>query len=271
MKKTARFMTVTPDQATTWLEKNTSNRKVRGWWVSALKLAILRGEWKVTHQGVAFTASGRLLDGQHRLMAIVAADKPCEMLVVTGLDESAFMVIDAGVKRSVSDLTGLDKRSAEVARLAVQFTFPGSASTSSQLVLDVANACTDELHSELLNVCRSTIRYYSSAPMRLAAISLVMNGYDKEQVFSQYANLVYQNFNEMSPLAQSLVRQVNRDNLVSAKSIETFVRGFKTMNPKNSALNMLKVSDAEVKGTLKNLREMILTAVESTQKLEKAA
>lgn len=69
--KTAKFELVTPKMAAEWLKLNTANRKLRRWWASAIASAIKRGEYVCTHQGVAFSASGVLLDGQHRLVAIV--------------------------------------------------------------------------------------------------------------------------------------------------------------------------------------------------------
>jgi hypothetical protein len=41
--------------------------------------AMRRGDWRLTHQGIAFDASGALVDGQHRLAAIVEADVPVEI------------------------------------------------------------------------------------------------------------------------------------------------------------------------------------------------
>jgi hypothetical protein len=37
----------------------------------------------VTHQGIAFDTQGVLVDGQHRLAAIIEADRPVELTVFT--------------------------------------------------------------------------------------------------------------------------------------------------------------------------------------------
>lgn len=36
--------------------------------------AMSRGEWMVTHQGIAFSSAGVLVDGQHRLAAVIEAE-----------------------------------------------------------------------------------------------------------------------------------------------------------------------------------------------------
>ena len=57
---------VSPALAKKWLDKNTVNRRVYPSVVTGLVEAIERGEWICSHQGIAFSKSGRLLDGQHR-------------------------------------------------------------------------------------------------------------------------------------------------------------------------------------------------------------
>src|SRR3954467_14111979 len=65
---------VTPDLAAQWLRANTGNRPVREAHVRSLAEEITADRWKVTHQGIAFSLSGRLMDGQHRLRAVIRAD-----------------------------------------------------------------------------------------------------------------------------------------------------------------------------------------------------
>lgn len=97
--------TVTPEQAAKWLDPavNKTNRDVRHSHVSFLADEIRSGRWKVTHQGIAFSVTGRLLDGQHRLAAIVMSGKSVQMFVATGLEEEAFRAIDCGMKRANYD------------------------------------------------------------------------------------------------------------------------------------------------------------------------
>lgn len=92
---------ITPEAAQSILETcNASNRRMRGWWAAALAAAIKRGEWLLTHQGIAFDQHGNLIDGQHRLKAIVLAGIAVKMFVFVGLESRSFMAIDVGVKRS---------------------------------------------------------------------------------------------------------------------------------------------------------------------------
>lgn len=95
---------ITPVIAKDMLMCNTSNRPLSEPKVARIVAKIKAGDWVLTHQGVAFSTEGKLLDGQHRLMAIAIADKPIEMFVTYGLAASAFDHIDTGGKRTAADL-----------------------------------------------------------------------------------------------------------------------------------------------------------------------
>jgi hypothetical protein len=95
--------TITPTQAEAYLTKNQNNRRVRQTAVDAYAADMKEGRWRLHHQGIAFSTTGRLLDGQHRLMAIVKAGIAVPMMVSWNVDESTFTVIDHGRKRDAGD------------------------------------------------------------------------------------------------------------------------------------------------------------------------
>lgn len=84
---------VTPEQARIWLERNT-NRSLRIAKVRAIAKEITDGNWRTTHQGIAFFEDGSLADGQHRLSAIVSAGRAVEMLVTYGMTTQNAEAID---------------------------------------------------------------------------------------------------------------------------------------------------------------------------------
>lgn len=87
---------VTPEMAAEWLKANRSNRPVNRNAVARAALAIRSGRWKFNGQTATFSATWRLLDGQHRLLAIIEAGIAVEMLVWTGIDDDAMVTIDTG-------------------------------------------------------------------------------------------------------------------------------------------------------------------------------
>lgn len=73
---------------------------------------MLRGEWTQSHQGIAFDKNMRLLDGQHRLLAVIEADKirpgiTFRTEITYNLEPDVFGVVDAGKRRSTADVLAL--------------------------------------------------------------------------------------------------------------------------------------------------------------------
>jgi hypothetical protein len=104
----SRVVTVTPQKAGEYLERNTANRPVSARTVREFAQAMRRGEWRVTHQGIAFDTTGALVDGQHRLAAIVEAGLPVEVTVFTEVPEGAFDVLDTGKRRNAADVLAIE-------------------------------------------------------------------------------------------------------------------------------------------------------------------
>jgi hypothetical protein len=100
-------VTVTPCLAELMLRRNVRNRPMVEGNVDKFVKLIERGEFRVTHQGVAFDWNGDLLDGQHRLAAVIETAKSVEIIVGFGYDPKVFDALDGGRKRTVGDVLSL--------------------------------------------------------------------------------------------------------------------------------------------------------------------
>ncbi len=102
---TAIFLDITPAIAKEMLEHNTNNRNLRRRRVSNLAQEMSRKQWLTTGEAIKFDVKGVLIDGQHRLEGCVEAKTTLkQQLVVTGLAEETFSVIDSGMKRTANDI-----------------------------------------------------------------------------------------------------------------------------------------------------------------------
>lgn len=112
--ETAEYVFVTPEMAVSWLAMNIDrNRNVRKSRVNGYVRDIQADRWVVTGEAIKFDAAGRLVDGQNRCQAVVAAGKGAWVLVVRGISEDALVVLDSGAARNTGDMlviTGLADR-----------------------------------------------------------------------------------------------------------------------------------------------------------------
>lgn len=106
---------IAPDLALEWLEKtNTNNRKLSQKHVDRLARDMAEGKWVLTHAGIAFGPDDTLLDGQHRLWAIVECGVAVEMFVWRGVELEAMMTIDCGKTRSMADILNIAGANGEI-------------------------------------------------------------------------------------------------------------------------------------------------------------
>ena len=99
----AQVMNITPTMAAEWLsDRWPDQRKVRGAQVNRLLHDMKANHFKVSPDAI-LRIKGRLANGQHRLEALVQHGKPLQFLVMESNDEELYKIIDAGMKRTISD------------------------------------------------------------------------------------------------------------------------------------------------------------------------
>lgn len=94
---------ITPTIAAKMLEKNTLNVPLRQHVVDELVDIIRRGAWQKTHEGIAFDERGNVVDGQHRLWAIVESGLSVWVLVSRGQSRDTRLAIGIGTRRRPHD------------------------------------------------------------------------------------------------------------------------------------------------------------------------
>lgn len=97
------------EEAQELLKANTNNRRHSIDHVTFLAGQMKEGKWKFTADPIKISKSGRLLDGQHRLMAIVRSETIQKVLVVSDLEDEIFDVLDTGKNRNASDILSIKR------------------------------------------------------------------------------------------------------------------------------------------------------------------
>lgn len=121
MSITSKVITITPEDARKYLGNMVHNRPVSQANVKTYCEDILGGKWGLNGQGIIFDLKGRLLDGQHRMLAIIKAGKSIQMLAVYGVSDEMFSRMDIGNKRTVADV--LDVRNRVPVAAAAKYIF----------------------------------------------------------------------------------------------------------------------------------------------------
>lgn len=98
---------VGPKEALELLSSNSVNRKLSVRNIEYLTQQIQSGNYRETGDTIKISKSGRLLDGQHRLNAIIKANKSINLTFCTGLEDEIFDVLDTGKIRTASDIMSI--------------------------------------------------------------------------------------------------------------------------------------------------------------------
>jgi len=97
-------MEITPAQATEWLETRGSNRKIMQAVVDAYVAEMKAGRWVFNGAPIQFDEEGKLLNGQHRLWAIIESGTTIEAVVQFGIPRDSQATIDSGMAWKSKDV-----------------------------------------------------------------------------------------------------------------------------------------------------------------------
>ena len=137
---------ITPKMAEQWL--GAKNRPLRLGVVQRYKEDILNGNWKLNHQGIAIDTSLNVIDGQHRLKAIIMSGIAVDMYVTFEADPETYDSFDKGAPRTSSD----------------EFALDGLAPRTSKLVSSLIPLITNYEATGIINASHMAKKYGSATP-----------------------------------------------------------------------------------------------------------
>jgi hypothetical protein len=106
---TTEFISITPAIAKDYLKRNTKNRNLSKMRVIGYSNEMKAGRWKVNGDCIRFDTNGELIDGQHRLHAIIESGCTIGYIVIMGLPVDSFETIDQNKPRTTGDVLSIDK------------------------------------------------------------------------------------------------------------------------------------------------------------------
>lgn len=98
---TAKPTLVTPAKARKWLDNNAGNRPIVAARVARYAALMKAGKWEMNGETIILGPKEELIDGQHRLSALIEANVSVVLLVARGVPVTARPTIDIGKSRSL--------------------------------------------------------------------------------------------------------------------------------------------------------------------------
>ncbi len=234
---------VTPALARRWLELNAENNRLpRPRKIQAYARDMASGNWNSdSGETIKFDKNGILVDEQNRLKAVLLADMSIAMDVVTGLPESAMLVIDSGIARTGADAIRLSgAKGASSVSSIVRWSILWDAG---YYMGNVSNKSGGPTNTEIDNRYRSEMGAYDSASQRakdcqnrslgtgaVAGLSFYLfSRIDREQTHAFFDQFISgANLSEgAAPLAlRNKIARMRVDRLTRSEQLALFVRGW---------------------------------------------
>ena len=200
------YKNIGPADAEVMLARNYGNRKVNEKQVRQYAVDMASGNWRLTHQAIAIGADENLIDGQHRLHAVVKSRSTVAMYVATySTSESVLMLpIDVHKKRSITDIVDCSPRIAEVAN-TMYWLYKQRAATSAEVeqLIEKTSPYIYTLHNTI--TVRPKVR--GCAGVRTAVLYRMLMDNENASVYAElYRDFCLLNFERMNASTMAFVK-----------------------------------------------------------------
>ena len=255
---------VTPEMAQDWIDSgNIENRYIRRTVIRRYADMMARGEWHPTHQGIAFSKR-RLIDGQHRLMAVVQSGKPQWMVVFAEQSDDTYGTLDRGIGRTLRDDLGANNHMVDacvwIAKIASDdSTTRAIRPEAARIAMNAFMPSMEALHS----CAASNIKGRTNSPIR-AAVALrhyAASADDRKYVEAQWTAWVNLNIPDMSVSIQSLMKRNDKMGGAggNAAAQERSAIAWIGFNPETRSSAKIIIHD--LKKSMAEMREVALVAL----------
>lgn len=166
-KMTTQLEQITPAIASEILAKNEKNRRVDDNTVALYAAEMSKGNWKTTSQSISIDWNGNLINGQHRLKAIIKSGVTVTMSVTRNEDPDNFKTMDTLKVRSTGtmfDIAGIANATNIACIIKYEYLINKSGYITSAGNAEAKITATDEL-----DVYNSKPEYYQNVHNKAGA------------------------------------------------------------------------------------------------------
>lgn len=207
MHITEELIEITPEIAEEMLRNNPINRTIKSKRVNKYAREIQSGKWTATPTPISISPSGRLLDGQHRLLAVIKAGIPIKAPIAYDVPEDT--VFDRGAERDTGDalfMRGVidkDVSSRRVISVIYRyFSICGNNNPSDSEMADFINQNHDNILLAIdISRAGASRAICDKAGVQTAILAALMRGVDSDRLyaFTRCTNTGFMNSASDSP------------------------------------------------------------------------
>ncbi len=210
-KLQSKIEVITPEIAKKYLSLSAGNRNLSPSNQRACERDISKGDWVLNGEAIKFNQSGKLVDGHHRLSAVVKTGKPIETLVVYGVADDIY-IFDKGKPRSTTDTLKISKTDQALADNRIiataKFHFQMQANiskASDEQIKQYLEKHNDSFHKlkDIIKKTRKKNFKGVGAPMFLSMYYAIELGRDYQSIL-RFSEILYSGFYE-SPSEKAAV------------------------------------------------------------------
>jgi len=255
---------ITPEIAADMLTRNDGNRPLRPRTWQGYAKDMLAGKWRQTHEAIAVTTSGRLINGQHRLTAVVHSGlaQVFWVAIYDSAETAMDLPIDFGARRTISDILKEDKPHVLTANAVFRYAIIRHATTprphETQYILRQARSAI----ADAVAVSRSRERFRGSAMVRAAVVCNLLLDRGSDSISRVcYKGLIesYRAWVAGENARWASVEAFNKQVPSMDRNFtpNTFCRALFAFNAENSGFKVIRISAQQEVEMLDELREKL--------------
>jgi hypothetical protein len=258
-KLATQVLTISPEVATYLIELNWSgNRNLQQSVVDRYATEMRHGNWMLTGEPLILSWDGVVIDGQHRLWAVIESAQTVDMNVTFGIDPDAYCKINSGSTRNLAYRAGMAPGHAAALNFIVKTVFGQAecSDTTLRLIDPIYGAYVDAL------IALQTRRMPVLRAAPVVAAGAIWSG-DGMGAYVQnlYASMIALDSGALTPIAKSFLKQTVElaGTQKAPKGLDLFVRAFKAFDHNSAQATRLQHKGAI--STLDEARGMVVDAM----------
>jgi len=246
----SKILSITPSLAAKWLHNNNyGNRAISPKVVRNYAHQMKLGRWMLSPQPIVFSRQkGRLLDGQHRLCAIVESKQTIKAHCSLVKNDAVFKVLDQGKNRSNADILNLPNTIVGPMQFLLRIDTHRNIKVVSTDIEPFLNSTLHHRLNHIVETVQPRDKRFKNMPFRAAFAVATCTGanYDKSsEAYRALSHLDFENCNEIMKTCyyqfdrgfeMSRVNSNNRTN-------EYFIRGLYLFYNLDSGKSSIKISE----------------------------